>query len=105
LVTWRAGYARARILEEGFGAGHTTIALVAIIYNIGAILGGAYFGALSQHFGRRRTIMLCGALALPIAPLFSSAPTLATVAPGGVHLGSLHARARAGRTAIADLDG
>ena len=44
-------------LEDDFGAGHTTITLVAIIYNVGAILGGMYFGALSQRFGRRRTII------------------------------------------------
>jgi SHS family lactate transporter-like MFS transporter len=69
-------------LEDGFGSGHNTIVLIAIIYNIGAILGGASFGGLSQHFGRRRTIMLCAAPALPIAPLFSYAPTLASVALG-----------------------
>jgi SHS family lactate transporter-like MFS transporter len=69
-------------LEDDFDAGHTTIVIVAIIYNIGAILGGMYFGALSQRFGRRRTIMLCAALALPIAPLFAYAPTLAAVTAG-----------------------
>jgi MFS transporter, SHS family, lactate transporter len=69
-------------LEDDFDAGHTTIVVVAIIYNIGAILGGMYFGALSQRFGRRRTIMLCAALALPIAPLFAYAPTLAAVTAG-----------------------
>jgi SHS family lactate transporter-like MFS transporter len=69
-------------LEDGFGAKHTTITIVAIIYNIGALIGGMYFGALSQRFGRRRTIMLCAALALPIAPLFAFAPTLATVTLG-----------------------
>ena len=43
----------------GFDADHTTTVLVAIVYNIGAILGGAYFGALSQGFGRRKTIIMC----------------------------------------------
>src|SRR4051794_27903653 len=33
-------------LEDDFGAGTTTTVLVAIIYNVGAIIGGAYFGAL-----------------------------------------------------------
>ena len=33
--------------------------LVAIVYNLGAILGGAYFGALRQGFGRKKTIIMC----------------------------------------------
>jgi SHS family lactate transporter-like MFS transporter len=69
-------------LEDDFSASHTTIVVIAIIYNLGAIIGGAYFGALSQRFGRRRTIMLCAALALPIAPLFAYAPALGLVTLG-----------------------
>jgi SHS family lactate transporter-like MFS transporter len=53
---------------------------VAIIYNIGAIMGGAYFGALSQGFGRRRTIILCAVFALIVSPLFAFAPALALLA-------------------------
>ena len=41
-----------------------------------------YFGALSQRFGRRLTIILCAALALPVAPLFAYAPTLGLVTAG-----------------------
>jgi SHS family lactate transporter-like MFS transporter len=69
-------------LEDDFGANHTTTTIVAIVYNVGAIVGGMYFGALSQRFGRRRTIMLCAALALPVVPLFAYAPTLATITLG-----------------------
>jgi SHS family lactate transporter-like MFS transporter len=65
-------------LEDSFGAGHTTTVVVAIIYNIGVIIGGAYFGALSERFGRRRTIILCAAFAL----LFAYAPTLGTITLG-----------------------
>ena len=32
-------------LEDDFDAGHTTVVIVAIIYNCGALLGGMYFGA------------------------------------------------------------
>src|SRR3954463_3300026 len=67
-------------LEDEFDASHTTTVVVAIIYNVGAILGGMYFGALSQRFGRRRTIILCAAFALLISPLFAYAPTLALLA-------------------------
>ena len=69
-------------LEDDFGAGHTTTVVIALIYNTGAILGGMYFGALSQHFGRTRTIILCAALALPVVPLFAYAPTLAMITLG-----------------------
>src|SRR3954451_10201983 len=69
-------------LEEDFNADHTTTVVVAIIYNIGAIIGGAYFGALSQSFGRRKTIILCALCALPIVPLFAFAPTLGLITAG-----------------------
>jgi SHS family lactate transporter-like MFS transporter len=45
--------------------------LIAIIYNIGAIIGGTTFGALSQRLGRRRTIALAALLVLPIIPLWA----------------------------------
>src|SRR3954467_4056417 len=67
-------------LEDTFDAGHTTTVLMAVIYNIGAILGGAYFGALSQGFGRRRTIIMCAVFALIVSPFFAYAPGIATLA-------------------------
>src|SRR3954469_4168817 len=67
-------------LEDTFDASHTTTVAVAIIYNIGAILGGAYFGALSQGFGRKRTIMMCAGFALLVSPAFAFAPTLGLLA-------------------------
>jgi MFS transporter, SHS family, lactate transporter len=67
-------------LEDTFDASHETTVIVAIVYNIGAIIGGAYFGALSQGFGRKRTIMTCAGFALLVSPLFAYAPTLATLA-------------------------
>jgi MFS transporter, SHS family, lactate transporter len=67
-------------LEDTFDASHETTVIVAIVYNVGAILGGAYFGALSQGFGRKRTIIVCAAFALLVSPLFAYSPTLATLA-------------------------
>ncbi|MCW2968826.1 MAG: sialic acid-transport integral rane protein NanT [Solirubrobacteraceae bacterium] len=69
-------------LKDDFKASTTTTTIVALIYNAGAILGGMYFGALSERFGRRRTIILCAVLALPVVPLFAYAPTLATITIG-----------------------
>jgi SHS family lactate transporter-like MFS transporter len=53
-----------------------TVAAIAIIYNIGAILGGLCFGTFSERIGRRRAICIAALLALPIIPLwaFSSSP-------------------------------
>src|SRR5580698_5206554 len=48
-----------------------TVGTIAIIYNIGAIIGGTTFGALSQRLGRRRTIILAALLALPIIPVWA----------------------------------
>jgi SHS family lactate transporter-like MFS transporter len=69
-------------LEDDFGASTTTTTLVAIVYNVGAVLGGMYFGALSQRVGRRRTIVMCALFALVVSPLFAFAPTLATITVG-----------------------
>jgi len=53
-----------------------TVAMIAIIYNIGAILGGLFFGTFSERIGRRRAICTAALLALPAIPLwaFSASP-------------------------------
>lgn len=47
-----------------------TVGAIAIVYNIGAMIGGLFFGALSQHIGRRRAIVIASVLAIPVAPLW-----------------------------------
>ena len=37
-----------------------------MICNIGAIVGGLFFGSFSQSFGRRKTMILVALLALPV---------------------------------------
>jgi SHS family lactate transporter-like MFS transporter len=69
-------------LEDDFNASTTTVTIIALIYNAGALIGGVYFGALSQRFGRRRTIIVCALLALPVVPLFAYAPTLGLITAG-----------------------
>src|SRR6478735_11316157 len=34
------------------------VGIIAVIYNIGAICGGIFFGALSERFGRRKCIVI-----------------------------------------------
>ena len=61
-------------VQHKFSTG--TVATIAILYNIGAILGGLGFGTLSQHIGRRAAIVIAAVLALPVIPLwaFSASP-------------------------------
>jgi SHS family lactate transporter-like MFS transporter len=57
---------------------HAAISAIAVTYNVGAMIGGVFFGSLSQRIGRRRAIVIAALLALPVIPLwaFSSAPVL-----------------------------
>jgi SHS family lactate transporter-like MFS transporter len=66
--------------QREFGVG--TVTLLAIIANIGAIVGGIFFGALSQHFGRRRSIALAACIGILMIPLWVFAPNVALLALG-----------------------
>jgi MFS transporter, SHS family, lactate transporter len=57
------------------------VSTIAIIYNLGAILGGLFFGAYSERVGRRRAIVIASLLTLPIVPLwaFSNSAILLTI--------------------------
>lgn len=61
--------------QGGAGLGETTALIIAMIYNVGAIIGGLVFGTLSQRFGRRYTIAFCAILGLPVVPLFAYSHT------------------------------
>lgn len=50
-----------------------TVSLIAIGYNIAAMLGGVFFGSLSERIGRKKAIMLAALLSLPILPLWAFA--------------------------------
>ena len=58
--------------QRGYDS-HTTGA-IAIVYNIGAICGGLFFGSLSQRIGRRRAIVIAALLAIPAAWFWVYAP-------------------------------
>jgi MFS transporter, SHS family, lactate transporter len=58
------------------------VGLIAAIYNIGAIIGGISFGALSERFGRRRMIIIAAVLSLVVLPLWAFSPTAAWLAVG-----------------------
>ncbi|WP_239028566.1 MFS transporter [Pseudonocardia acidicola] len=57
--------------HDGAGLSAAAASWIAVVYNIGAMIGGVVFGSLSERFGRRCTIAFCALLALPIVPLFA----------------------------------
>jgi SHS family lactate transporter-like MFS transporter len=59
-----------------------TVTRIAIIYNVGAILGGVFFGAISQRVGRRRAIAAGAIFALPMIPLWIGSGSVAMLAAG-----------------------
>jgi SHS family lactate transporter-like MFS transporter len=66
--------------------GETTVADIAILYNIGAILGAAIFGHLSELIGRRRSILAALGLALMMIPAWSFGGSLGVLAVGAFAL-------------------
>lgn len=69
-------------LRSTHGASNSAVAYIAILFNIGAIVGAILFGALSQRLGRR--FAMVGALVLSIAviPWWAFGGTLATLTVG-----------------------
>ena len=59
--------------QGGAALSPTTATWIAVLYNIGAIIGGVAFGSLSERLGRRYTIILCAVLGLPLLPIFAFA--------------------------------
>ena len=70
-------------LQVNHGMSPRTVGGVAVIYNIGALLGGILFGTWSERIGRRKTIILASLLALPIIPLWAFSRTVPLLALGG----------------------
>lgn len=58
-------------VQHGFSA--STVSIIAICYNIAAIIGALVAGTLSERLGRKRVIILFAALSLPVIPLWALA--------------------------------
>jgi SHS family lactate transporter-like MFS transporter len=69
-------------LQVQHGMSPHEVGLIAVIYNIGAIIGGISFGSLSERFGRRRTIIVAALLSLAVLPLWAFATTAVWLAVG-----------------------
>jgi MFS transporter, SHS family, lactate transporter len=58
------------------------VGLIAVIYNIGAVIGGISFGSLSERFGRRRIVIICAVLSLVVLPLWAFSTSAVWLAAG-----------------------
>jgi SHS family lactate transporter-like MFS transporter len=65
-------------IEHGIAPGR--VAEVAILYNVGAVLGAILFGHLSERIGRRYSMACALALSLCVLPLWAFGATLAVLA-------------------------
>jgi MFS transporter, SHS family, lactate transporter len=68
--------------NHGAGLDPVTVKWIVVVYNIGAIIGGLFFGTMSQRFSRRYTVIFCAVLGLPIVPLFAYSRTAAMLCLG-----------------------
>jgi MFS transporter, SHS family, lactate transporter len=71
-----------RFLQGQHGFSVHEVTTIAVIYNIGAIVGGWTFGLWSQSLGRRRTIMIGAILSLPVVYLWAYSTTMMGLACG-----------------------
>jgi SHS family lactate transporter-like MFS transporter len=60
-----------------------TVGLIAIIANIGALLGGILFGTWSEKIGRRKAIVIAALLSIPVIPLWAYSHSVPMLALGG----------------------
>ena len=69
-------------LQNARGFEPRTVAIVAIIYNVGALMGGLFFGWLSDRYGRRRAMVVAVLIALMVVPLWIGPRSLALLCAG-----------------------
>jgi SHS family lactate transporter-like MFS transporter len=56
--------------------------VIVVVYNVGALLGGVFFGFLSDRLGRRRSMVTALLLAIVTIPLWAFAPGTALLVVG-----------------------
>src|SRR5207237_10005469 len=69
-------------LNTAHGFSASTVAYVAILYNVGAIIGAILFGQFSERRGRRLAIGAALALSLAVIPLWAFGASLLILALG-----------------------
>jgi SHS family lactate transporter-like MFS transporter len=59
------------------------LSAIAIVGNVGAVLGGVWFGGYSERVGRRRSIVTAALLSIPMIPLWAWSHSAVLLAVGG----------------------
>jgi MFS transporter, SHS family, lactate transporter len=69
-------------LKHAHGVPANTVAYVAIFFNVGAVVGAVIFGMLSEHIGRRYSMLAALAVSLVVMPAWAFGNTLLILAVG-----------------------
>jgi SHS family lactate transporter-like MFS transporter len=69
-------------LKSTHGFPTSTVANIAILYNVGSLLGALIFGRLSERIGRRRSLVCAALLAFCVIPLWAFGNHLIVLALG-----------------------
>src|SRR5438094_311392 len=69
-------------LRSVYGISSATIADIAMIYNVGAVVGAVLFGFLSEKLGRRRSMVLALILSFAVIPAWAFGGSLTAVVLG-----------------------
>jgi len=69
-------------LKSVHGFSTSTVANIAILYNIGSLVGAVIFGQLSERIGRRRCLVSAALVSLCVIPLWAFGNSLWTLALG-----------------------
>jgi SHS family lactate transporter-like MFS transporter len=70
-------------LKHDHGLKGIALTGIAVVGNIGAVLGGVFFGSYSERVGRRRAIMTAALLAIPMIPLWAYSHAAVMLSVGG----------------------
>jgi SHS family lactate transporter-like MFS transporter len=70
-------------LKHDHGLRPSLVSMVSILGNVGAVVGGMWFGSYSERVGRRRAIVTAALLAIPMIPLWAWSHTVVLLVLGG----------------------
>ena len=70
-------------LKVDHGIRGVMLSAIAIVGNVGAVVGGIWFGSYSERVGRRRAIITAALLSIPMIPLWAWSHTAVMLAVGG----------------------